>query len=207
MDKKAHSALRKQAKLHGYGSVYELISKNGQLKLETAASKSSLFEYLIKTVTGQQLSKKAATSIFNRIVDLSTENKTDLYNLIDEKNSEALLSCGVSRNKVKAMVSLKTAFLDGVLSESMRGSDRNHIHTAITSVWGYGNWSADMTVMSYFCYPDIWSEDDVTLRKGVEKLVGVTDVEACNSVVEHFSPYRSYLALHIWKGVDDGLIV
>ena len=122
-----------------------------------------------------------------------------LIDFVDAKNNHRLASCGLSRNKVKALFALKAAFSQGVLCEGEVSSPTYaDISQRITSIWGLGQWSADMAAIFY------WSEGDMSLQRGISALTGVTPKQGM-SVVSSFSPYKSFLALHIWKGVDEGV--
>lgn len=67
----------------------------------------------------------------------------------------------------------------------------------LTNIWGVGQWTADMVNIFYFGEKDIWPDKDVAVRKNFLKLIG----ENKNSIKESskFGPYRTYLALMMWK--------
>ena len=125
---------------------------------------------------------------------------------VSTENSDRLLTCGLSRNKVKALFALKVAFAEGVLCEGETLLPTYvDISQRITSIWGLGQWSADMAAIFYYELPDVWSEGDMSLQRGISVLTGTSPEESLD-VASNFSPYKSFLALHIWKGVDDGLL-
>lgn len=70
----------------------------------------------------------------------------------------------------------------------------------LTKIWGIGQWTADMMGIFYFGDPDIWPDGDVTARKTLEKLTSKRRKTVRTAA--RFLPYRSYLALHMWKNVD-----
>ena len=62
-----------------------------------------------------------------------------------------------------------------------------------------------MTAILFFGLPDIWSDLDAALNRGIRKL-SVLDQSSINQIIELMTPYKSYLSLHIWKAIDTGLL-
>jgi DNA-3-methyladenine glycosylase II len=181
-----------------------LIRQNGQLTLEPRSG--PLFDYMARLAAGQQLSGKAARSIWSRVITASSEEDCDLISFCKEKNFSRLRSCGLSSNKVKALYCLKNALLVAEISEEkLRKADYPGVVQLVERIWGFGPWSADMTALFYCGLPDVWSEGDTSLKKGIDKLSG-SDPDRKEYLLACCSPYRSFLALHIWKGIDAGMI-
>lgn len=185
--------------------AHALLQTNGPVELIPRVE-ADLFEFLARVVSGQQLAKYAAQAIFGRVEAAALAKRCTLYDFVSDRHRSQLAACGLSGNKVKALVALKDAFESGTLVDDS-GTPPTHaeITEAVTSVWGFGPWSADMTAIFYYGLPDVWSELDGSLRKGIEILTG-RGWEDSLDVVSDFSPYRSFLALHIWKGLDDGVL-
>ena len=70
----------------------------------------------------------------------------------------------------------------------------------LTAIWGVGQWTADMMGIFYFGDRDIWPDGDVTARKTLAKLTSRRRKTV--RTAERFAPYRSYLALHMWRHAD-----
>ena len=186
--------------------AHALLQTNGPVELIPRAE-ADLFGFLARVVSGQQLAKYAAQAIFGRVEAAALAQGCTLYEFVSDRQRSKLAECGLSRNKVKAMIALKDAFEAGTLvANSDTPPTHAEITEAVTSVWGFGPWSADMTAIFYYGLPDVWSELDGSLRKGIEILTG-QDWQESLDVVSGFSPYRSFLALHIWKGLDDGVLI
>ncbi len=187
-----------------FGNVHSLIQENGPLSLE--AHRAELFEYMAKTVAGQQLSAAAARTIWSRVKTAVSESGYPLIELCCESGFPALRSCGLSGNKVKALIHLRQSFADGSISEAqIRAAEYEDVIRIVSSIWGFGGWSADMIAIFYCGLPDVWSEGDSSLQKGLKMLSDGVSIEA-SEITADFSPYRSYLALHVWKGIDDGVL-
>lgn len=179
----------KHKRLHNALKIYGPIRiiKRNKIELPTL---------LCRSISGQQLSVKAAATIWNRLID-KTANKP-LMNYLKTASDEDLLTCGLSRAKTKAMFSVHAAYkakqLNSLKMLAMQHEERSDI---LTSIWGVGQWTADMVNIFHFGEKDIWPDKDVAVRKNFLKLIG----ENKDSIKESnkFSPYRTYLALMMWK--------
>lgn len=198
-DQKIHAKLIKIAKSH-HPALADIIKVNGALSLEPSDEKD-LFNFLARTVTGQQLSVAAARTIWDRLGEFSSKKNTSLQALSVSKNEEKLRACGLSKNKIKALISLRDSFKAGDISHAkIIQADYEDIISLITSLWGFGNWSADMAAMFYVRHPDVWPIGDAAIVRGVKKYLD--DSVSMNDVADKYSPYRAYLARHIWKALD-----
>ena len=152
---------------------------------------------MARTVVGQQLSNHAAKAIWQRLWDAS---KGEPYALRGPSAARKLRSCGLSATKVRALLELRAAFAKGAIQErAMRGMEHQQRSAVITSLWGFGQWSADMLGIFYFRDPDIWSPGDLALRRGLER-VSSGSVRTQRAILSQFTPKRSYLCLHLWRG-------
>lgn len=175
------------------------IKQNGILTLSPQA-KTPFAERLCRAVAGQQLSVKAAASIWGRVV-ASKPDEMDLMTHLHGVEPAVLKGCGLSGAKVKAMGAIAQASQFGQLN----ATDLQQLSTVertqrLTALWGIGQWTADMMNLFYFGEPDIWPEGDVTARNTLETLTSKR--RKTIRTAERFGPYRSYLALHMWRHVD-----
>lgn len=180
-------------------SLSNAIEQNGILTL-SVQQESPFAERLCRAVAGQQLSVKAAASIWVRVVE-SAPDGMDLTAHLYAVDTAVLRSCGLSGAKVKAVSAIAQASHAGQLNATdlskLSASERTE---RLTALWGIGQWTADMMNLFYFGEPDIWPEGDVTARKTLEKLTSKR--RKTMRTAERFKPYRSYLALHMWRHVD-----
>ncbi|MEL7367602.1 MAG: DNA-3-methyladenine glycosylase 2 family protein [Myxococcota bacterium] len=172
-----------------------VIEGNGSLRLIRSASES-LPVRLCRAVTGQQLSVKAAHAIWNRVQHAAGDN--DLMTHIARSTPEALRACGLSMAKAKTLQAIAEAEHAGNLDEAnlhtLEASERAQ---ALTQIWGVGQWTADMVGIFYFGDPDIWPDGDVTARKMLSRLTSPRRKTVLTAA--RFAPFRSYLALHMWR--------
>ena len=182
--------------------VATLITENGVFKLRKSKDKD-LFRFLARTVTGQQLSKAAAQTIWQRVENLEVEKAKPLMSFFEKRNEARLRECGLSKNKVNALLELKKSFTRGEISyDSIKKSNYEELSKQIIQLKGLGQWSADMVAMFFLALPDVWPETDAALLRGMRILIG--NRKSPIKAATLYRPYRTYLANHIWMGLDTG---
>ena len=72
----------------------------------------------------------------------------------------------------------------------------------LQQVRGIGQWTADMTSIFYFRDPDVWPEGDVGVQRGLAMIIGKRSRRTVLRIANAFSPYRSFLALYMWRVLD-----
>ncbi|MEO0458374.1 MAG: DNA-3-methyladenine glycosylase 2 family protein [Cyanobacteria bacterium P01_A01_bin.114] len=176
----------------------DAIANLGPLEL-TPHQDSPFPERLCRAIAGQQLSIKAAASIWGRVVDSVADRPMVEY--FADADPAALRACGLSAAKAKALRAVAEAALAGQLDAeelgALAGCDRAK---RLTAIWGVGQWTADMMSIFYFGDPDIWPDGDVTARKNLERLTSAR--RKTTRTAARFAPHRSYLALYMWRYSD-----
>jgi len=159
-----------------------------------------LGNFLCRAVIGQQISTHAARSIWDRIESAAAAAGQTVSLYCAAENAAALKACGVWRNKVKALCSIRDAELEGMLSSAETRAMSDEARAAhLTSIWGIGQWTCDMAALSYCRSPDIWPLGDVAVQRTFKRLIGRRSPARAAA---RFAPYRSYLALHMWRIVN-----
>ncbi|MCY4420206.1 MAG: DNA-3-methyladenine glycosylase 2 family protein [Gammaproteobacteria bacterium] len=159
-----------------------------------------LGRFLARVVIGQQLSTKAAQSIWSKAEAAALLAGVSITEYFSATDAELLRQCGVSRNKIKALRSLHGAERKGVLcAETLLQLDHDMRSEQLTAIWGIGRWTCDMVSIFYCHCPDIWPETDLAVQKTFANLVGRRCV---SEVAMQFTPFRSFLALAMWRFVD-----
>ena len=154
-------------------------------------------ERLCRAVAGQQLSVKAAASIWGRVVE-SAEGKS-LIDHFATADPQVLRDCGLSGAKAKAVGAIAAAAMAGELDAEVLGGMETAARTQqLTQIWGIGQWTADMLNIFYFGDPDLWPDGDTTARKTLEQLTSRNTTRTA----ARFAPHRSYLALYMWRQAD-----
>ncbi|MEO0984414.1 MAG: DNA-3-methyladenine glycosylase 2 family protein [Cyanobacteria bacterium J06639_14] len=160
---------------------------------------ASFPERLCRAIAGQQLSVKAAATIWGRVVThAASEPLIDHFAVV---KPEALRACGLSAAKAKAMRAIAAATQAGQLDTATLGAmDHTARSQQLTAIWGVGQWTADMMSIFYFGDTDVWPDGDTTARKMLERLTSPR--RKTIRTATRFAPYRSYLALYMWRQAD-----
>ena len=201
MTKEIHEKLLEKSKnKHKY--IYRIFKKNGVIYLKK--SNRDLFEYMFNLICSQQLSTKAAENIWKKVEDLVLHKGISFLQLCDPNFYEDIRACGLSKNKIKAISLLKIAFENKQISKKIYSKmEEIEMSTNIQKLWGFGPWSADMIAMFYFGKSNIWADGDLILNRMIRKISLHEKIEF-DILIKHYEPYKSYLALHIWKANNSG---
>lgn len=160
-------------------------------------SEQSLSYLLSKTIVGQQLSIRAANSIWGRIEKSAQAANIEIPGYFIEGYKNEIRQCGVSMTKLKALMSVCNAESKGELHgpslARLEPADRSK---KLLKIFGVGQWTCDMVSIFYFRSPDVWPMGDAAVQKQFKKLIGCDDP---NSVAEKFGPHRTFLALAMYK--------
>lgn len=156
-------------------------------------------DYLCRAISGQQISVKAAASIWARVVDSAGDKP--LTEHFADCSHETLRACGLSTAKTKTMQGIARSHLDaGLDRDSLAPLSAMERSERLTQLWGVGQWTADMMNIFYFGEEDIWPDGDVAARKALERLTSKRRKTV--RTAQRFKPYRSWLALYMWAHVD-----
>jgi DNA-3-methyladenine glycosylase II len=163
-------------------------------------SKSSVGFFLARTIIGQQLSTRVARMMWNRVLDTTVSRTMSVPSCFSAASVTELRHCGLSTNKTRALLVLGQAERDGLLNDIyLRGLTHQERTQKLTKLFGVGPWTCDMVSIFYYRCPDVWPEGDATVQKMFKGLIGRRKPSPTAS---KFVPYRSYLALCMWKLVD-----
>ena len=179
-------------------SLTEAIAQTKPISL--TPNRSAPFpERLCRAIAGQQLSVKAALTIWTRVIDRA--GSAPLVDYLLQASPEDLRACGLSAAKTKSMKAVAQAACEGQLAtetlDALTHSDRTK---RLTAIWGVGQWTADMMGIFYFGDPDIWPDGDLAARKMLTDLTSPRRKTVRTAA--RFTPYRSYLALYMWHQIN-----
>ena len=195
-----HNQLLAIAKKH-CKPLEKIILENGVIEIQVPKD-LDIFDCLAQTVVEQQLSYKAARSIWKKINDSAKELDLKLIDYLCEKNTTLIRNDGLSNNKIKAIFGARTAVKSGDITLSkISEMDDETYKKIITSLWGFGDWSAEMIAIFYLGKTNIWSEKDLILNKGINQICDQCKLTP-DELLKIVDPYQSYLALHIWRHKD-----
>lgn len=163
------------------------------------------YRVLVRAVTFQQLSGKAAATIHGRLLALFEGKEHPAPEDILAASDVTLRGAGLSRQKIAAIRDISQKRLEGVIPDSkalVKLSDEAIIER-LTAARGVGRWTVEMYLMFTLGRPDVLPVDDLGVRKGAEKLFrrSFTPKELA-AYGERWAPHRSAAAWHLWRVVD-----
>jgi DNA-3-methyladenine glycosylase II len=184
----------------------ELIARSRRYNITPALSIRP-FDALAESIAYQQLSGKAAATIFGRVRALYPKRKwLDPEQLLATPD-ETLRAAGLSRAKTAALKDLAAKTIDGTVPAGralIRMSD-DEIITRLTAVRGIGRWTVEMLLLFDLGRPDVWPVDDYGVRKGFAKTFGRRKLPTPKQLMkfgEKWRPYRSAAAWYFWRALD-----
>lgn len=157
-------------------------------------------EAVCKIVIGQMLSRQAASTIYKRARKCS-ENAG--LNGCWQLSDSDLLACGLSKRKAQTISQFRTAYeQDPNKVEQWRHLEYQDLMESVNSHWGLSNWSADMLAIFYLGLPDVFPLGDGTIKRATRFIENNLSKGETFSP-ESSSPYRTFLALHLWRCIDE----
>lgn len=163
----------------------------------------SPFYTLIRSITGQQISVKAADSIWGRVEALLPEMLPEAFL---ELGMDELRSCGLSQQKAGYMRNIAEGFVSRALTpEHWPDMDDDKVAAQLVGIKGIGRWTADMFLMFHLQRPDVWPVGDLGLVKAVDRLLkpkSKMDTAKLIKVAEPWRPYRTVAAWYLWRSLD-----
>jgi DNA-3-methyladenine glycosylase II len=168
----------------------------------------TVFCALARAIVYQQLSGKAAATIFGRVCELYPRKQRGLTAQAVLSTAEPeLRAAGLSRNKTLSLKDLAGKVEDGSVPRlsRLRNMDDESIIEALTTVRGIGRWTAEMFLISRLGRPDVLSVDDLGLRQGHAIVIGrgrETDRDTLARYGQRWRPYRSVASWYLWRAVE-----
>lgn len=187
-----------------------LIERIGPIDLETRLARRSeerprdAYGALLRAIVGQQLSTKAARTIYLRVLDLFGGTAPSPEQLLEAPETD-LRAAGLSGRKVEYVRDLATHVLDGELELDRLGEleDEEAIEE-IVAVRGLGRWTAEMFLMFHLGRPDVLSGGDLGIRKAIQVEYGLEEMPTPQRVIEvgePWRPHRSLASLYLWESL------
>jgi 3-methyladenine DNA glycosylase/8-oxoguanine DNA glycosylase len=187
-----------------------LIERVGEIDLETRLRRRSeerpgdAYGALLRAIVGQQLSTKAARTIYLRVIDIF-DGSTPTPGQLLEASEEDLRGAGLSGRKVEYVRDLAAHVIAGELELDRLDelSDEDAI-SEIVAVRGLGQWTAEMFLLFHLERPDVLSGGDLGIRKAVRIEYGLEGMPAPERVLEigePWRPHRSLASLYLWESL------
>jgi DNA-3-methyladenine glycosylase II len=181
---------------------YEIALK---VKLEDHPRPDDYFVDLVDSIISQQLSGKAAATIFGRFKKLFPNEKITpekLLKIPDEKIREA----GISYSKIKYIKGIAEAVVNKQINlNALDKLSDEEVILELVKLKGVGNWTAEMFLMFTLGRPDIFSAGDLGLQNAmikIYKLDAKPKKEVLIEISEKWSPYRTTASRILWKSLE-----
>lgn len=161
---------------------------------------------LVRAIVGQQLSTKAAATIYGRLTDrFGGRTPTPAELLADDP--DGLRSVGLSGAKASYLRSLAEHVVSGELElERFEDMPDEEIAAELIAVKGLGRWTVDMYLMFHLDRPDILPVGDLGIRRAIERaygLPGLPDPAQMTKIAEPWRPHRTLACRYLWRSLDN----
>lgn len=182
----------------------KLIPRFGEARLE---SRGDAFTTLARSIVGQQISVKAAQSVWNKFSALVDGPEMHLApQTVNALDPLTMRAAGLSARKTEYLLDLARHFVDGTVHVAdWQQMDDEAIIDELVAIRGIGRWTAEMFLIFHLMRPNVLPLDDLGLLKGISLNYfsgePVSRAEA-REVGEAWAPFRSVATWYIWRSLD-----
>ena len=172
-------------------------------KGETITMRGDAFFTLARSITGQQISVKAADSVWAKLVAVVGKITPDI---IGNADAVLLRSCGLSASKVIYLHALANHFLENKKRiKSLPDMTDDEAIAELTSIKGIGRWTAEMFLIFSLGRPDVFPLADLGLIKGIQRHYNKSEKMPLPDIIaigERWRPFRSIGTWYMWRALD-----
>ncbi len=184
----------------------KLMKKVGPCILELKPIDSP-FHALAESIAYQQLTGKAAATIFGSVLALFGSPKFLCPHEVFAISDESLRSAGLSKSKLASMKDLASKAIEGLVPEGkvLHKMDDDEIIECLTTIRGIGNWTVEMMLIFRLGRPDILPIHDYGVRKGFALTYGYDALPKPKELAEYgecWRPYRTIASWYLWRSLD-----
>jgi DNA-3-methyladenine glycosylase II len=187
----------------------ELIAQIGPRGLGDARAGRPEDHYgtLVRAIVGQQLSTKAARSIFARLTDRFEGHAPTPEEVLADDPEALRAAAGLSRAKVGYLRSLAEHVLSGELElELLDELEDERVIAELVAVKGLGIWSAQMFLMFHLQRPDVLPVGDLGIRKAIERAYALKELPQAaemEAIAQPWRPHRTLACRYLWRSLDN----
>ena len=165
-------------------------------------------EALVRVVTGQMLSARAAATIYERVRNRAEAERLAGSWLLDHDN---LRACGLSGGKARTICDIAARIgLDATALDHWYALPPDKLVAAIKEHRGMGDWTASIIGLFYVGHEDIFPAADGSIQRAIALIEGRLRQPGKRATrrfdPDQAAPYRSYLAMYLWRALDTGLL-
>ena len=156
------------------------------------------FEALVRAIVYQQLSGKAAATIYKRFKNLFIKNKYPSPIMVMERSHEELRSVGLSNQKASYIHNIADAFYTGAIPKDINIIGDKEVIECLTTIKGVGPWTAEMFLMFTLNRPDVFPVTDLGIQKGFQLFFQLDKLPRPDQMIKNAEPWRPYRTLASW---------
>lgn len=169
----------------------------------TLSSHGDAFTTLARSIIGQQISVKAAESVWQKVITEIPQVTPQAINIINEGS---LRRCGLSQRKTSYLQDLSRHFINKTLNETTWNAMNDEALIAqLTQVKGIGRWTAEMFLIFHMLRPNILPLDDIGLQRAISQHYNANqpiDKNTMRSLAHCWAPWCSVATWHLWRSLD-----
>jgi DNA-3-methyladenine glycosylase II len=162
---------------------------------------------LVRAITGQQLSVRAAATIYGRLIDRFGGRPPTPVEILADEPEELRAAAGLSRAKVGYLRSLAEHVISGELElERLDALGDEQVIEELTAVKGLGMWSAQMFLMFHLQRPDVLPVGDLGIRRAIERAYALDALPAASEmerIAEPWRPHRTLACRYLWRSLQN----
>ena len=162
---------------------------------------------LVRAITGQQLSVRAAAAIYGRLIERFGGRAPTPAQILADDPERLRAAAGLSRAKVGFLRSLAEHVVSGELElERLDELDDEAVIAELTAVKGLGMWSAHMFLMFHLQRPDVLPVGDLGVRRAIERAYALDALPAAaemESIAQPWRPHRTLACRYLWRSLEN----
>jgi DNA-3-methyladenine glycosylase II len=163
------------------------------------------FIELVESIVSQQLSVKAADTIFGRLKDITSDSELTAEVLV-QMDGQKMRDAGLSWSKVSYLKNIaEYTLVSDKVFEKFPQMSNEEIIKELTKIKGIGSWTAEMFLIFTMGRVDVFSYGDLGLRRAIQRWYGFKMEPTLNEleeIVKKWEPYRSIASRYLWKSLD-----
>ena len=173
----------------------------------TFSPNKNLYQSLIRAIVSQQLSVKAAATIYERFLNLFP-GKDPAAEIVLRLDDEQLRNCGLSYQKAGYLKNIaQFSITNGLDYRKLYRKTDEELITHLTQIKGVGKWTVEMILMFSLNRPDVFPVDDLGIQNAMKKLYqldgkGKELHQQMHEIAKQWQPYRTIACRHLWRWKD-----
>ncbi len=183
-----------------------ITKKYGACGIKTGRE-TDIFCGLVEAIVSQQLSTRAAATIYGRVRALLPNGGPPTPEALLPLSDDALRGAGLSRQKLGYMRDLSRKMLDGSINTAgLQQMSDDEIVAELTTIKGIGRWTVEMLLIFRLTRPDVFPAGDLGIVKAVQKAYNLRktpDVKRLHTIAEKWRPYRSVASWYLWASLEN----